>query len=279
MKTAIFLDIDGTLITNHFIIPDSAKLAVRKARENGHLIFICTGRSKGQIFPEILEVGFDGIVGAAGGYVEVHQEVILHERVLKEDVKLIVDFFNKHGIDFNLASNNGIFTNKNSNKRLSSFFEQQLEFIDAEVKANMEKGLKLFNDMIIVTEDLIRDDINGISFFGSEIPLDQIRQEFASKFTVIPSTVSAFGDNSGEISLLGVNKATGIEKVINHFNIRKEDTFGFGDSWNDLEMLEYVQYGIAMGNAHDAVKRVANDVTDRHDENGIYNSFQKYGLI
>ncbi len=48
---------------------------------------------------------------------------------------------------------------------------------------------------------------------------------------------------------------------------------------NDLEMIEYVQHGIAMGNAKEALKQAADDVTDTHDEAGIWNSFLKYGLI
>jgi Cof subfamily protein (haloacid dehalogenase superfamily) len=278
MKKAIFLDIDGTLINDKLIMPESAKLAVRKARDNGHLVFICTGRSKALIFPEILEVGFDGIIGAAGGYIELGQEVLFHDKVKKEDLEQIVNFFNKHGIEFHLESNIGIFTNKNGNKHSRSILEQ-LQNANPNEKEEIEKGFRSFLDTFIECENPIRDDINKISFFGSEIPIDRIKEEFAAKFTVIPSTVSAFGENSGEVSILGVNKATAIEKLINHLDIKKEHTFGYGDSWNDLEMLEFVQYGIAMGNAQEAVKKVANDVTDTHDENGIYNSFKKYGLI
>lgn len=278
MKKAIFLDIDGTLVNDKLIIPESAKLAVQKARENGHLVFICTGRPKSLISPDILEVGFDGMIGSAGGYIEMDQEVLLHVNVKKEDVKHVVDFFNHHGIEFNLESNIGIFTRKNGNTRMRSILEQ-LHKADPTSKIDIEKGFESVFDTIIESEDLLRDDINKISFFGSKLPLERIKEEFASKFTVIPSTVAAFGENCGEISILGVNKATGIEKIINHLNIKKEDTFGYGDSWNDLEMLEFVHYGIAMGNANEAVKKIANDVTGTHDNDGIYNSFKKYGLI
>ncbi|MGG7621494.1 Cof-type HAD-IIB family hydrolase [Bacillus coreaensis] len=278
MKKAIFLDIDGTLVNDKLLIPESAKLAVQRARENGHLVFICTGRSKALIFPEILEVGFDGIIGAAGGYIEMDQEVLFHKMIKKEDLKHIVDFFITHRIEFNLESNIGIFTSKNANKHSRSILER-LQHAHPNSKEEIEKGLKSFLDTFIECENPIRDDINKISFFGSELPIEKIKGEFASKFTVIPSTVSAFGEDSGEVSILGVNKATAIEKLINHLNIKKEDTFGYGDSWNDLEMLEFVHYGIAMGNAHEAVKKIANDVTDTHDEDGIYNSFKKYGLI
>jgi hydroxymethylpyrimidine pyrophosphatase-like HAD family hydrolase len=81
------------------------------------------------------------------------------------------------------------------------------------------------------------------------------------------------------LSVPGIHKATAIEKLLKHLKIRNDDTFVYGDGLNDLEMLEFVQNGIAMGNAKEAVKKAANEITNTHDEDGIYNSFKKYGLI
>lgn len=68
MKTnLIFLDIDGTLCGPGGVVPPSAIDACQKARQNGHLIFLCTGRSKVEISDEIMGIGFDGVIGAAGG--------------------------------------------------------------------------------------------------------------------------------------------------------------------------------------------------------------------
>ena len=53
----------------------------------------------------------------------------------------------------------------------------------------------------------------------------------------------------------------------------------YGDGHNDLEMLEYVHIGVAMANAHQQVKDVADDITGSPDEDGIQTSFTKYGLI
>ncbi|MGM0904179.1 MAG: HAD family hydrolase [Bacillota bacterium] len=278
MKKVIFIDVDGTLINDYGVVPESAKHAVRKARENGHLVFLCTGRSKAELFPEILEVGFDGVIGAAGGYVEIDQEVLFHERVKKEDVQHLVDFFNKHGIDFYLESNGGLFAGGNCKMRIRAIIENLLTE-KPEAKEEIEKGLQPFHDILIEDEDLIREDINKISFLGSDLPYETIRKEFESTFTVIPSTVSFFGNNSGELSIPGIHKATAIAKLLQHLKIRKEDTFAYGDGLNDLEMLEFVQHGIAMGNAKEVVKEAADDITDSHDEDGIYNSFRKYGLI
>jgi Cof subfamily protein (haloacid dehalogenase superfamily) len=278
MQKIIFMDVDGTLVNDNGVIPESARLAVQQARKNGHLVFLCTGRSKAEIFPEILEVGFDGIIGAAGGYIEVGQEVLFHEQVKKEDLVQAVEFFDEQGIDFLLESNDGLFASKNGKKHIRSIIENLL-IEKPEAKAEVEKGIQPFHDALTEGEDLIRDDINKISFLGSEVPIEFIREKFSSIFTVIPSTVPVFGKNSGELSIPGIHKATAIEKLIGHLNIKKEDTFAYGDGSNDIEMIEFVQHGIAMGNAKEAVRKAADDITDTHDEGGIYNSFKKYELI
>ena len=77
----------------------------------------------------------------------------------------------------------------------------------------------------------------------------------------------------------GHNKATGIQKLLEHLHMDRKDTYAFGDSNNDLEMLEYVQYGIAMGNAYPDVLKKARYRTDTIQEQGIYKGLKKFGLI
>ena len=278
MQKVIFMDVDGTLVNDKGVIPETAKLAVRQTRENGHLIFICTGRSKAVLFSDIVNVGFDGIIGAAGGYIEIDEKVLLHERVKLEDVQHLVEFFNEHGIDFYLESNGGLYASQNCKKRIYSIIENLLND-QPEAIEEVEKGLMPFHDCLIESDDLIRNDINKISFLGSDIPIEKIKEEFAVKFNVIPSTVPLFGKNSGELSVPGIHKATAIETLIEHLGIDKENTFAYGDGLNDLEMLQFVKHGIAMGNAKEELKVAADDITGTPDEDGIYHSFKKYGLI
>ncbi|KAB7665890.1 Cof-type HAD-IIB family hydrolase [Bacillus sp. B1-b2] len=278
MQAIIFMDIDGTLVNDNGVIPASATLAIKKARENGHLVFICTGRSKAELFPEILEVGFDGIIGAAGGYIEMDEEVLLHERVKREDVQHLVEFFNKNGIDFYLESNGGLFASKNCKSHIQGIIDALL-LDQPDAREEVEKGLQPFHDVLVEAEDLLRDDINKISFLGSDVAIEVIRQEFEKNFHVIPSTVPMFGNNSGELSVPGIHKATAIEKLLQHLKLDKENTYAYGDGLNDIEMLEYVKYGVAMGNAKELVKKSADDITGTPDEDGIYQSFIKYGLI
>jgi hydroxymethylpyrimidine pyrophosphatase-like HAD family hydrolase len=182
MQKIIFMDVDGRLVNDKGVIPESAKLAIQNARAKGHLVFICTGRSKAELFPEILEVGCDGIIGAAGGYIEVGQEILLHERVKKEDVQHLIEFFNQHEIDFYLESNGGLFSGKKCKKHIRTIIEKLL-IEKPEAKEEVEKGLQPFHDCLIEEEDLIREDINKIFFLGSNLPIEIIIQEFAENLT------------------------------------------------------------------------------------------------
>ena len=88
-----------------------------------------------------------------------------------------------------------------------------------------------------------------------------------------------FGDDSGELSVPNIHKANAIETLINHLGIDRKNTYAFGDGMNDKEMLEYVNVGIAVGNAKEGLKAVADEVTDDITNDGIYNAMKRHNLI
>lgn len=75
----VFLDVDGTITDYENNVPQSAKDAIKAARANGHRVYMCTGRSKAENPPEIWEIGFDGMIGGNGCYVESEGEVVMHQ--------------------------------------------------------------------------------------------------------------------------------------------------------------------------------------------------------
>lgn len=277
-RKVIFLDVDGTLVNDNGIIPESAKFAVKEVRKNGHYVFLCTGRSKAELFDHIMEIGFDGVIAAAGGYIEIGEDVLFHKRVEDEDVRHLVTYFNDNNIDFYLESNGGLYASKNCKKHLREIFFGDPN-LDSKERAELEEGMSPFIDCLIEDEDLFRSDINKVSFLGSDISIEIIKKEFKDKFNVISTTIPIFGKNSGELSLPGIHKALAIEMLLEHLNLCREDCYAYGDGVNDSEMLQFVEYGIAMGNANDKLKEIAYDITDTHDDGGIYNSFIKHKLI
>ena len=77
----------------------------------------------------------------------------------------------------------------------------------------------------------------------------------------------------------GINKADGIQVLLKHLKLPISCTYAFGDGPNDLEMLQYVQYGTAMGNAEQNVLKAASYRTEGIWEDGVYRALKRYGLI
>ncbi|MDY8025744.1 Cof-type HAD-IIB family hydrolase [Paenibacillus polymyxa] len=279
-KKIIFLDIDGTLVDDDGMIPESAKIACIEARKNGHLIYLCTGRSKAEIYDFIMEVGFDGIIGAGGGFVEIEGEMLYHHKVSDEDVRHMVDYFDEHDLDFYLESNGGLFASKNFLPHVERLIYGDVDNDPVAREKKEQRPHPFITGLTIGEDNLYRSDVNKACFLENKnVPFEQIKKEFAGKFEVIQCTVSAFGQDSGELMVPGIHKAVAIEKLIEHLGRSQEDTIAIGDGMNDAEMIEYCALGIAMGNAKSGLKAIADDITDAVDEDGLFHSFKKHGLI
>jgi Cof subfamily protein (haloacid dehalogenase superfamily) len=273
----VFLDVDGTLVNDRGVVPHSARSAVQRARANGHLVFLCTGRSLAELWPEIMDVGFDGVIAAAGGYIELDGEVLAHVSVPAEQVRRVVEFFDDRGVQYFLEANSGLYGSPDLKPRLRELVYGGVT--DETILAELERGIGPFIDSVIVGADPGRDDINKISFLHSEVTLDEVRAQFSDTFTIIPATVPVFGPNSGELSIPGIHKAGAIQTLLDHLGLDLADTMAYGDGHNDLEMLQHVAVGVAMGNAVPELKDIADDITGSPDEDGLFTSFTKYGLI
>jgi len=280
-KKIIFFDIDGTLVVceGKEYIPDSAIKAIQLARRNGHLVYLCTGRSKAEIYEYILDVGIDGVIGAGGGYVEIDNKILYHKKVSESSLKHLIKYFEDNNYDYYLESNKGLIASENMITRVE--FMLYGDYInDSEAKKRWDKHDNHFINALQRSDNMYLDDVNKVCFLENKnIPFENLRKEFEKEFSIIKCTVEAFGDESGELTVPGVHKANAIEILINHLGIDQKDTYAFGDGMNDAEMLEYVQVGIAMENAKEGLKAIADEVCESQVEDGIYKAMKRHGLI
>ncbi len=277
-KKIIFCDIDGTLINHHGIMPESTKEAIRQARANGHLVFLCTGRSKAKVVGEAANLEVDGRIYSAGGYIEINNEIIREEFVAVDAIAHLVEFLDAKGIHFCLEATEKTYISRHARRFCSELLTEKVK-VQPEAKEQIEMHMQGLMDKMIEGEELVRDDICKVIFFGSTLAIEELQEEFKDEFIVLPSSVGFWGNNSGEMMIPNVHKASGIESVLAHLGRDQKDTVGYGDSLNDMEMLQFVNLGVAMGNALPALKEIADDVTDAVEEDGIYNSFKKHGFI
>lgn len=279
MPKLIFLDVDGTLVDYHNRIPESAIRAIRQARENGHLVYVCTGRSRAEMQPELWEIGLDGMIGGNGSYVEHQGQVIMHQLLSEEDSRAIVDWLHERGLEFYLESNNGLFASENFRERAR---ETLRIYSMNKGKTAEEVADQEVEDVIhgmIFDGQLYRNDLNKVSFV-----LDSYQDHLDSK-QAFPQLVANTWGGRGESALFGdlgvrdIDKAHAISVLLDHLGASQADTIAFGDAKIDISMLDYCAVGVAMGNGGAEILAMADMITDDVEEDGLYNAFEKLGLL
>ena len=277
MGKIIFLDVDGTLVDYDNFLPPSAVAAIRKARNNGHKVYISTGRSKAEVYQEIWDIGLDGMIGGNGSYVEADGKVIMHQRLTPEQSRRIVDWLHDRKLEFYLESNNGLFASEHFETRGEPVM-QEYTARKGQENARQMTVRQAFPEMIFGGE-LYRDDLNKVSFILESY------DDFLAAKEAFPDlqagTWGGVGETAlfGDLGVKGITKAHAIDMLLQHIGCRIEDTIAFGDAKIDIPMFEYCAVGVAMGNGGTEIKAMADFVTDAVAEDGIAHAFERLQLI
>lgn len=272
LEKLIFFDVDGTLVQFDGTMPHSTKEALRRARENGHKLVICTGRSKFQIYPWLLELRFDGIVAAAGAYVEWKDQCVSHQMVSAEALQSFVSYFSKEQIPYCLQTVNGAVATAANEHAILQLFEDKF-------CVSKEQVRQVFGGMTLDDEPGKRTDIEKMIYYDSPYPVSEVAKVLAPAFDVTVTSFAQADESSGEVTLAGITKSYGMKKLMEYAGYTKNDTIAFGDGFNDLDMLQFAGLGIAMGNAVEPVRNVADKVTACVDEDGILCALSELALI
>ena len=277
MGKILFIDVDGTLVDYENHLPESAVTAIRLARANGHRAYICTGRSRAEVYPNIWDIGLDGMIGGNGSYVEDGGKVVLHKLITGTQCRKIVDYLHENGLEFYLESNNGLFASEN----FETAAENAIRTYSARKgNADAEKMTirKAFPDMIFDGE-LYRDDLNKVSY------LLRTYDDYLKTAANFPEMQNGTWGGAGETALFGdigvkdITKASAVESLLKHLGADKADTIAFGDAKIDIPLFECCAVSVAMGSGGEEAKAAATFVTDAVENDGLYKAFERLNLI
>ncbi|WP_029099258.1 Cof-type HAD-IIB family hydrolase [Brevibacillus thermoruber] len=253
----VFFDIDGTLLNTDHAIPEETRRAVRQLKENGVRVAIATGRAPYHLLPVAEELGIDTYVGFNGSYVVAEGRLIRETPQAKETLANLEATARANGHPMVFLSANSCYANTADHPHVIESFHS-LRLAPPDCRERFWEDASIYQAFLYCSEQeehlyftRFRDDVSFVRWH--RVVLD-----------VLPPNGS---------------KARGIEAVLRHYGLKPEEAVAFGDGLNDREMLAYVGMGVAMGNAHEQLKPLANMVTRHVNEAGIQYGLRQLGLI
>lgn len=272
-KKLIFLDIDGTLTpagTN--VPPESAVSAIKKAQENGHKVFLCTGRNLDMLSP-LLVYGFDGIVASAGGYVTCGDEVIFDCPMTESQLERAMRLLGENGVFRTIEAKDATFGDENLGEFLANAGEGNSELV------RWRKALAEKLNIKPMGEYDDRPIYKVVVMCLDWEQLEPARAELESEFDFCIQDLAARGCLNGELINRKFSKGTGVKLAAERLGFDMKDTIGFGDSMNDLDMIKVVGTSVCMDNGSPQLKEMSNMVCPSVEDDGLYDAFLKLGLI
>ncbi|WP_392388595.1 Cof-type HAD-IIB family hydrolase [Gracilibacillus timonensis] len=252
----VFLDIDDTILDHRKQIPQATRKAVEQLHNNGVIVSIATGRAPFMIQDILKELQISSHITFNGQHVVHNNEIIYRNPIDSSVVQALTTFSMENDHPLVYQSDHDM----RSNVSESSFIEKGMN------------SLKLKHPLI--DEDYYnKHDIFQVLLFNEkseqgayEDKFDQLRFVRWHEFScdVLPGNGS---------------KAHGIKEFVKILGIKWENTYAFGDGLNDIEMIESVHTGVAMGNAMPEVKKVADLITENVENNGLSRAMRQLGLI
>lgn len=277
-RRIVFLDVDGTILEHGEHVAPSTGAAVRAARAAGHLVYLSTGRAASDIHPRVTEIGFDGAVTNSGALVTAGEHVVVDRPLSPDATDRLLSVMRGRGIRFFLQTHDGVYASDDMAELMASYAQAMRDRAGGEVRPEDSLVGLAGRDFPSVAEADLSQIAKAV--FVSDHPdgLDVLREELGDEFLVVPGSMPLPGGSNGEISARDTTKGSAIELLLAHLGIDAADAVAIGDSWNDVEMFEVCGVSVAMGNAHDELKELADFVTTDVLDDGVSNALRRLGL-
>ena len=252
----VFFDIDGTLLDSNKQIPSSTKRAVEKLKQNGTYVAIATGRAPFMFEAIREELGIDSFVSFNGQYVVFEGKTIYNNPLEQEGLKELYRNSSAYRYPMVFMNEETMRATEGNHPHITKSLSS-LQFKYPKVDPDFFEDNTIYQALLFCEQDQEK------AFITKDDVFHYIR----------------WHDYSCDVLPGGGSKAVGVQKLIEAAEFSQENAYAFGDGLNDLEMLQEIGTGVAMGNAVPDLKHVADYTTDHVDNDGIMNGLKHFQLL
>lgn len=257
----VAVDLDDTLLDRSLKISPRAKRAIQTAVELGVTVTIATGRMYCSAAPYAKELNLDvPLITYNGALIKsgVSGETLFHCPVDTASTSGILDACRKNNWHVQLYRDDELYVRARDEKTLA--YERIAGITAVELGASFYTSVGESTKILIMADPKeilqIRDYMSAT--FGDKVSLSISKPHFL------------------EIVRKGVNKGKALDNLAGRLGISTDEVMAIGDSGNDLDMLTYAGWSVAMGNASETVKKAANAVTSANDADGVAEAIEQY---
>lgn len=257
----VFFDIDGTLTNSNKVMSENTINTLNKLIEKNIFIVLCSGRANSYIKQYLKLINKSKYSISNNGaliYDNNLNKIIISHTLYSKDLEYLWNYSNdtKSGFIINTINNkysNNFVKNKKDKiivDKLSDVKEDKVQLVISNDDINIMKELEIYinnkTNLKVINKsfDYLNEIKDGYYFF--------------------------------DVVNKNVNKGNAINDLLKVLNINKKNSLCFGDSINDIDMFKSVGISVAMGNAIEDLKNIADYITDTNDEDGISKFFDKY---
>lgn len=263
MYKLIAIDIDDTLINDDKEVLPSTQTALEQAVAKGVVVTLATGRAYASAKNIARQTGLNvPIITYQGALIKnLMDEKVLYERFVPKDAAhKLFDYCIEHDLHVQAYIDDKLYAREENQKLIDySTLNGTPYYIEPDFAKMVAQPTP---KMLIIDDPAYLDELSPIlrELLGDQVHITKSKPHFL------------------EIMHHEGTKGHALTFLADHFNCDLSETIAIGDSWNDHEMLEAAGLGVAMGNAIDALKEIADYVTLSNNEDGIKDVIEKFVL-
>ena len=275
---AVFLDIDGTLLTDKRSVSQSTIQVINTLKKKGIIVGLATGRGPRFVLQYMASLSLDLAIVYNGQYIISREQTLFDNPLSPDAIEGLVNYAQKNKLDLSFGTAAGV-----SGSGIMNAGSGQLGYRISRMvpDALVDAIIFIFNRLVRWVRpqkknewsSLFQQPIYQMMMIVSEAETKKLAAEFPQL------SITRSSPYSVDIISQGMSKLKGIEKAGDYYGFTTDQVMAFGDSTNDVEMLAGVRYSVAMGNGSKKVKDVASYVTASNNEDGIYQAALHFGLM